>query len=309
MTTPLSQDLRGRIVRCVAAGTSARSAAQRFDVSASAAIKLLQRVRETGSTAPAKIGGYRRPILEPHADTLRKIAKSKPGITLREMRDALHERGISVKALSTICDMLHRLKVSYKKSLESRRAGSARCGPAPPPLAGVAGLHGVDQPGVSGRERRVDQHDAALRLGSEGRSPGRRRLAWALEDHDHRGGPHGVAPFVIDGPMDGDAFRIYVEEVLAPELKPGQAVLMDNLSIHKVKGVKEAIQAAGASLYLPSYSPDLNPIEQFFAKLKELLRKAAARTKEALWEAIGRHLDEFTAEECQNYLAHSGYEP
>ena len=119
-----------------------------------------------------------------------------------------------------------------------------------------------------------------------------------------------VAPFVIDGPMDGDAFRIYVEEVLAPELKPGQAVLMDNLSIHKVKGVKEAIQAAGASLlYLPSYSPDLNPIEQFFAKLKELLRKAAARTKEALWEAIGRHLDEFTAEECQNYLAHSGYEP
>jgi len=119
-----------------------------------------------------------------------------------------------------------------------------------------------------------------------------------------------VAPFVIDGPMDGDAFRIYVEEVLAPELKPRQAVLMDNLSIHKVKGVKEAIQAAGASLlYLPSYSPDLNPIEQFFAKLKELLRKAAARTKEALWEAIGRHLDEFTAEECQNYLAHSGYEP
>ena len=185
MTTPLSQDLRGRIVRCVAAGTSARSAAQRFDVSASAAIKLLQRVRETGSTAPAKIGGYRRPILEPHADTLRKIAKSKPGITLREMRDALHERGISVKALSTICDMLHRLKVSYKKSLESRRAGSARCGPAPPPLAGVAGLHGVDQPGVSGRERRVDQHDAALRLGSEGRSStpsrmgiGRSRPSW-----------------------------------------------------------------------------------------------------------------------------------
>jgi transposase len=115
MTAPLSQDLRGRIVRCVAAGTSTRAAAQRFEVSASAAIKLLQRVRETGSTAPAKIGGYRRPILEPHADTLREIAKSKPGITLKEMREALHERGISVKALSTIADMLHRLKVSYKK--------------------------------------------------------------------------------------------------------------------------------------------------------------------------------------------------
>lgn len=98
--------------------------------------------------------------------------------------------------------------------------------------------------------------------------------------------------------------------MLAPELKPGQAVLMDNLSIHKVTGVKEAIQAAGASLlYLPSYSPDLNPIEQFFAKLKELIRKTAARTKDALWEAIGRHLDAFTPEECQNYLAHCGYEP
>ena len=110
--------------------------------------------------------------------------------------------------------------------------------------------------------------------------------------------------------MTGDAFRAYIAQVLAPELKPGQAVVMDNLSVHKVTGVREAIQAAGASLlYLPPYSPDLTPIEQFFAKLKELLRKTAARTKEALWEAIGRHLDEFTPEECRNYFAHCGYEP
>jgi transposase len=119
-----------------------------------------------------------------------------------------------------------------------------------------------------------------------------------------------IAPFVLDGPMTGEAFRAYVEEVLAPELAPGEVVVMDNLSVHKVKGVKEAIRAVGASvLHLPSYSPDLNPIEQFFAKLKALLRKTAARTQEALWEAIGRHLDEFTPEECQNYLAHCGYQP
>ena len=118
-----------------------------------------------------------------------------------------------------------------------------------------------------------------------------------------------IAPFVLDGPMTGEAFRAYVEQVLAPELEPGDAVVMDNLSPHKVAGVQEAIRAAGASvLYLPSYSPDFNPIEQLFAKLKELLRKAAARTKEALWEAIGRHLDDFTPEACPNYLADCRYE-
>ena len=118
-----------------------------------------------------------------------------------------------------------------------------------------------------------------------------------------------IAPFVLDGPMAGEAFRAYVEQVLVPELEPGDAVVMDNLRPHKVAGVREAIRAVGASiLYLPSYSPDFNPIEQLFAKLKELLRKAAARTKEALWDAIGRHLDDFTPEECRNYLAHCGYE-
>src|SRR4051812_5901868 len=113
-----------------------------------------------------------------------------------------------------------------------------------------------------------------------------------------------IAPFVLDGPMTGAAFRAYVEQVLAPALEPGDVVAMDNVAVHKVAGVQEAIRAAGASvLYLPSYSPDFNPIEQLFAKLKELLRKAAARTKEALWDAIGRHLDDFTPGECRNYLA------
>ena len=123
-----------------------------------------------------------------------------------------------------------------------------------------------------------------------------------------------IAPFVLSGPMTGEAFRAYVEQVLAPELEPGDAVVMDNLSAHKVAGVREAIRAAGARaagasvLYLPSYSPDLNPIEQLFAKLKSLLRKAAARTQNALWETIGTLLDDFPPAECQNYIANSGYE-
>ena len=115
MTAPLSQDLRKRIVRAVESGSSIRQAARRFAVSASAAIKLMQRVRRTGSTAPAKIGGSRRPLLEAHADALRAIVSSQTGITLREIKATLAARGIVVKALSTIADMLHRLGLSHKK--------------------------------------------------------------------------------------------------------------------------------------------------------------------------------------------------
>jgi transposase len=117
-----------------------------------------------------------------------------------------------------------------------------------------------------------------------------------------------VAPLVLDGPMTGEAFRTYVEQFLAPTLSPGDVVVMDNLAAHKVAGVAEAVAAVGATiLYLPSYSPDLNPIEQVFAKLKALLRKAAARTRETLSTTIGSLLGAFSPGECRNYLEHSGY--
>lgn len=119
-----------------------------------------------------------------------------------------------------------------------------------------------------------------------------------------------TAPLVIDGALNGVLFRAYVEQMLAPTLSPGEIVTMDNLSSHKVKGVREAIEARGASvLYLPSYSPDLNPIEMAFAKLKELLRKAQARTVDALWDVIGSTLGLFTPQECANYIRHCGYNP
>ena len=117
-----------------------------------------------------------------------------------------------------------------------------------------------------------------------------------------------TAPLVIDRPMNGIAFRAYIEQMLAPTLKAGDMVIMDNLSAHKVHGVREAIEAAGASLvYLPPYSPDFNPIEQVFAKLKALLRKAAERTIDALWDTIGKLLDLFPPQECQNYFTNAGY--
>jgi transposase len=117
-----------------------------------------------------------------------------------------------------------------------------------------------------------------------------------------------IAPLVLDGAMTGAAFRAYVEQFLAPALDPGDVVVLDNLPAHKVNGVRQAMAAAGASiLYLPPYSPDLNPIEQLFAKLKARLRQAAARTKDELWSTIGRLLETIPATECTNYLAHSGY--
>ena len=108
--------------------------------------------------------------------------------------------------------------------------------------------------------------------------------------------------------MNGDAFRVYVEQVLAPTLSPGDMVVMDNLPSHKVQGVQQAIEAKNAILvYLPPYSPDLNPIELVFAKLKGALRTAAERTVDALTQRIGKLLDDFTPNECQNYLQHDGY--
>ena len=117
------------------------------------------------------------------------------------------------------------------------------------------------------------------------------------------------APWLFEGPIDGETFRTYVATMLVPTLREGDIVIMDNLGSHKGKAVRDLIRSAGAKLfYLPKYSPDLNPIEQVFAKLKHLLRRAAARTIETVCAAIGQILGAFTAEECANYFRNSGYQ-
>ena len=116
------------------------------------------------------------------------------------------------------------------------------------------------------------------------------------------------APWLLEGPIDGESFTIYVEKLLVPTLRPGDIVIMDNLGSHKGKAVRRLIRAVGARLiFLPKYSPDLNPIEQVFAKLKHLLRKAAARTAETVCAAIGELLGAFNKDECANYFKNSGY--
>ena len=117
-----------------------------------------------------------------------------------------------------------------------------------------------------------------------------------------------TAPMVLDGPMNGKAFLAYVRQVLVPTLQLGDLVILDNLSSHKAAGVREAIEQAGARLiYLPPYSPDLNPIELAFSKLKWLLRSAAERTVDALWSRLGQLLDAFPSHQCRNYFKHCGY--
>lgn len=118
-----------------------------------------------------------------------------------------------------------------------------------------------------------------------------------------------VAPMVLDGPMNGDAFRAYVEQVLVPELNRRDVVIMDNLPAHKVSGIRKMIEDAGARLlYLPPYSPDFNPIEMAFSKLKAMLRKASARTINELWLVIAQAIEKFPPNECRNYFAAAGYD-
>ncbi len=119
-----------------------------------------------------------------------------------------------------------------------------------------------------------------------------------------------VAPMVLDGPINGDWFEAYVRQVLVPDLGRGDVVIMDNLSSHKRAGVREAIEAAGARLmFLPPYSPDFNPIEKAFARLKAMLRRAGERTVSGLWSLIGRLIDLFQPQECANYFSSCGYDP
>lgn len=117
-----------------------------------------------------------------------------------------------------------------------------------------------------------------------------------------------TAPMVLDGPLNGESFRAWVRQSLLPTLRPGDVVVMDNLAAHKVSGIRQAIESSGAKLfYLPPYSPDLNPIEFAFSKLKSLLRKAAARTVRSLWKTVGNSLRAFTPDECHHFFKAAGY--
>ncbi|WP_443025070.1 IS630 family transposase [Sphingomonas sp. Leaf230] len=297
----------------MAGGLSRRQAAVRFGVSAASAVRWQQLANQHGTPAPQQQGGDRRSMrIEAHAGLILDAYKATPDITLAELQALLADHGTEV-ALGTIWRFFARRGITRKKKT----------------------AHATEQDRPDILTRREEWFDGQLDLDPEqlvfidetwastnmarryGRAPRGERL--------RAGVPHGhwktktfvaglsrtgmIAPWVLDGPMNGDAFTTYVTRVLVPELSPGNVVIMDNLSSHKVPAVRAAIEAAGARLlFLPPYSPDFNPIEMAFSKLKAHLRKAAERTIHGLWDAIGRIVDLYSPQECSNYFAAAGYD-
>ncbi|MFZ3178764.1 MAG: IS630 family transposase [Methylocystis silviterrae] len=314
MARAYSQDLRDRVIDAALAGLPARHAAARFGIGDATAIVWVRRARQTGERTARKQGQPRRSKLDPHRDYLLGLIKATPDLTISELLERLlAERGVKASR-ATLWTFLDRCGLTFKKKT----------------------AHASEQNRPDIVKRREDWFDDQLDLDPEklvfidetwattnmarksGRAPRGERLRASV--------PHGhwktttfvaglrrtglTAPFVLDGPINGLWFQAYVDQVLVPTLRKGDIVVMDNLGSHKGAGVRKAIEAAGATLlYLPPYSPDFNPIEMAFSKLKALLRKAAERTVDALWDRIAAVLEEFTPQECANFLAAAGYEP
>jgi transposase len=321
----LSVDLRERVVAAIAAGASCRAAAERFGVGASSAIRWWALQRQAGSVAPGPLGGDRRSgRIEGHASLILGLLERTPDVTLSELRAELADAGVPV-SIASLWRFFARRRITLKKIGACGRAGSARRPDAAlgmvrgqaQPRAGPPGVHRRSGASATGSSDAPDGASTNMAR-TRGRAPRGERLRAAI--------PHGhwktttfvaglrnsglVAPMVLDQPINGAAFQAYVDQVLVPELRPGDIVVMDNLGSHKGPGVRTAIEAVGARLlYLPPYSPDFNPIENAFAKLKAMLRKAAERSLDGLWNAIGRIIDNFTSSECANYFAAAGYDP
>lgn len=318
MGRPYSQDLRKRVFDYIAAGRSRRAAGRVFGVSASTAVRLAASHRDRGDIAPKPQG--RMPgtagKLAPHIDFLVEIVRAEPDITLQELAGALAEtHGVSVQ-LSSIHRALVRLACHMKKGLIAqererpdlrayRREWVARRQPymreAPQRLAFI------DETSVKTNMTRL-----------RGRRP--------VGERPYGPAPFGdgrtqtfiaglacnelIAPWVVPGALNRQAFDIYIESQLAPSLEPGTVVILDNLAAHKSPIAAAALRERSCwTLFLPAYPPDLNPIEMAFSKLKAHLRRLGARTYGQLIQALGQICDLFDPDECWNFFRAAGYAP
>ena len=314
MTQPYSLDLRERVTGAIAQGKSRRAAAAQFEVSAATAVRYQQRLQQTGSLEPSRRGpapGGGK--LGPYRNLIVARVEEKPDITMPDLAAWLLEReGISVGP-SNLSKLLCKAGFTYKKALmatERARSGVRRERDEwqrqrqPAMRAQPARLVFVDETSVKtnmtpirGRSKKGTRLVADAPAGNWNTQT---FIAGLRCDEL-------VAPFVIEGAMNGEVFETYVRTQLAPTLGRGDVVIWDNLNVHKNAKALEAIKARGAwVLFLPRYSPDMNPIEMAFSKLKTLLRKAKARTYDELWKALGKVCDLFTPQECWNYFKATG---
>ncbi|WP_294339495.1 IS630 family transposase [uncultured Sphingomonas sp.] len=310
MARPYSQDLRERVVLYVASGATCRQAAARFGGGVATAVRWSHRHRTTGDASARPMGGSRCAVLAGERDWLLARIAEKPDLTLRAIVAELAGRGVRV-SYDAVWRFYRQAGLTFKKSLHAAEQ---------------------DRPDGARKRERWRRHQHRL-------DP--RRLVfidetWAKTNMTRTHGrslrgerlvakvPHGrwrtltfvaalrhdriTAPIVFDQPINAETFAAYVEQALIPTLTPGDIVILDNLGSHKGKAVRQAIRKAGAHLlFLPPYSPDLNPIEQVLSKLKTLLRKADERSVDATWKRIGSLLNRFSPAECGNYLSNSGY--
>jgi transposase len=307
---PYSQDLRERVVRAVDERQGTREQlADLFGVSTAWIRRLLQRRRETGSFAAKPHGGGTPLKLTPeHRDRLLVLVTEQPDATLAELRDRL---GAAVH-LSTVARALDRFQLTLKKKV----------------------MHAAEQERPDVQHKRATFRGRAATINPNrfvfldetgvntsldrlyGRAPRGQRLVdkvplahWQMTTLvAGLRGDGVVAPFALTGAMDGLTFESYVEQILVPSLRPGDIVVLDRLQAHRGRAVGRAIRQSGAGVwYLPPYSPDYNPIENIWSKVKAILRQTAARTQEALWEGLRQAVAAVTAQDCLNTFAHCGY--
>jgi transposase len=310
MPKAYSGDMRARVIAEVEGGASRREAAEEFEISASTAIIWVKCFRETGRCVAKPRGGSVSP-LEEHADFLVGLIEKQPDLTLDEVTLTMRKRKIP-GSRSAVWRFFNRHNITFKKSLraaEQERADVARARRRwmrEQSMFDPAHLVFVDETAANTKMVRLN-----------GRCPrGERLIGRVPQGHWktitfvaalRRNGMR--APCTVDGSMNGAKFVAYIKQCLAPTLRRKDVIVIDNLPAHKAAGVREAIEARGAKLrYLPQYSPDLNPIEMPFSKLKASLRKAAERTIPRLRRRISRFSCTLTPREACNYFRHAGYE-
>jgi transposase len=292
---------------------SRRQAAARFDIGPATAVRWAKRVEILGSVAPSRMGGDRGSRrIEAHAEFILAQLEEQPDLTILELREKIRERHGVGFGHATIWRFLARHKITRKKKT-GHASKQEREDVAEAREAWFEGQLDLDPSKLVFLDETAVSTNMARRFGWAPRGQRcRMSVPFGWKTKTLVAAPRWDridAPMTIDGALDGASFLAYVEQVLAPTLSAGETVLMDNVRTHKVAGVKEAIEAKGAHLvYLPPYSPDFDPIEESFSKIKSVLRRIAARTVDALEAAVGEALQSFTPQEGMNYFASSGYD-